>query len=440
MMAMLVVLASSCFAGTCGDPEFVPLIAPDSLRGWVPVNCGPATFSLRQAEDGTPFIHCTGQPTGLLRTERQYENFILELEWMHELPAGNAGLFVWSDTLPALGVPFSRSIEVQVMLTPDNHDEQGRLLYTGQGDVFSIWGAKMTPLRPHPAGWERCLPSERRTKGAGEWNHYRVVCDRGSLRLSINGAEVSGGDNITPRRGVICLESEGTPVRFRNIRIAELPPTTPALSPEQCASFIEGFRSIQAGPGLAGWLPSEGWAAQDSQMHAVDGSGALATPTSFGDYDLQFDWKWTGTPVERALQVFTATGREAHGREGALQTATVPDAGSRGVLLRGDARGAVALWCNPCGSGCLTGVRGDRALSAEQRAAAMPAARKDAIIGSWNRTLISVRGTRVSVTMNGAEVVRNAAVPGLAGHGPIVLDGGAGAIAFANVMVREVNP
>lgn len=437
MLAEIALLAASLCAG---NPEFVPLIARDSLAGWVRVNCAEDTFSLRHADDGSPYIQCTGQPTGLLRTERQYENFILELEWMHELPAGNAGLFVWSDTLPALGVPFSRSIEVQVMLTPDNHDDQGRLLYTGQGDVFSIWGAKMTPLRPHPAGWERCLPAERRTKGAGEWNHYRVVCDHGSLRLSINGAEVSGGDNITPCRGVICLESEGTPVRFRNIRIAELPPTTPALSPEQCASFIEGFHSIQAGAEFTGWTKADGWSVADAQMQAADGSGALATPASYTDFDLQFDWKWTGAPVDRALQVYTAVGREAHGREGALQTATVPDAGSRAVLLRGDARGAVALWCNPCGSGCLTGVRGDRALTQEQRAAAMPGARKDAAIGSWNRTLISVRGDAVSVTINGSEVVRSAHAPGLAASGPIVLAGGAGSIAYANVMVREVAP
>ena len=49
--------------------------------------------------------------------------------------------------------------------------------------MFSIWGAKMTPLREHPAGWERTLPSERVTKGAGEWNHYRVTAKDGTLKL-----------------------------------------------------------------------------------------------------------------------------------------------------------------------------------------------------------------------------------------------------------------
>ena len=50
-------------------------------------------------------IVSTGVPTGLLRSEKQYENFILELEWKHLKAGGNAGLFVWSDPLTALGEP-----------------------------------------------------------------------------------------------------------------------------------------------------------------------------------------------------------------------------------------------------------------------------------------------------------------------------------------------
>ena len=45
----------------------------------------------------------------------------------------------------------------------------------------------------------------------------------GELRLWVNGEEVSGGNNIDPRAGYLCLESEGSPIDFRNIRIRELP-------------------------------------------------------------------------------------------------------------------------------------------------------------------------------------------------------------------------
>ena len=85
---------------------------------------------------------------------------------------------------------------------------------------------------------------ENRVKPAGEWNHYRVVCNDGSLKLSVNGKEVSGGSLCRPRKGYICLESEGAPIRFRNIRIMELPPgITP---PERCAPVVENKQPSQA--------------------------------------------------------------------------------------------------------------------------------------------------------------------------------------------------
>jgi hypothetical protein len=72
-------------------------------------------------------------------------------------------------------------------------------------------------------GWARCLPSERRCKGGGEWNHYRVVAQNGSIKLSVNGKEVSGVSKANPRRGYIALESEGAECTFRNLKIKELP-------------------------------------------------------------------------------------------------------------------------------------------------------------------------------------------------------------------------
>jgi hypothetical protein len=199
------------------DEGFVPLFNGKDLSGWVPVNVREDTFTVR---DG--LIHCTGKPTGVMRTDRMYENFILELEWRHMRPKGNAGVFVWSDGVLAPGTPFTRSIEVQVL------DGRNTDNYTSHGDVFAIHGARMKPDRPHPAGWMRCLPSEHRSKPAGEWNHYRIDCQDGVIQLSVNGKVVSGGSECKPRKGYICLEAEGSEVHFRNIRIKELPTTNPA--------------------------------------------------------------------------------------------------------------------------------------------------------------------------------------------------------------------
>jgi len=39
----------------------------------------------------------------------------------------------------------------------------------------------------------------------------------------VNGEEVSGGTGCEPDRGYLCLESEGSPILFRKLRIRELP-------------------------------------------------------------------------------------------------------------------------------------------------------------------------------------------------------------------------
>ena len=52
-----------------------------------------------------------------------------------------------------------------------------------------------------------------------------VSCNDGVLKLAVNGKVVSGGSECKPRKGYICLESEGSEVHFRNLRIKELPST-----------------------------------------------------------------------------------------------------------------------------------------------------------------------------------------------------------------------
>ena len=141
----LFLLMSMMYFGSAlqaAEDGFVPLFNGKNLDGWVNVNCAPETWTVR---DG--IIVCTGIPTGVLRTTKQYENYILELEWRHLHQRGNAGLFIHSDPVTAVGKPFTRSIEIQIM---DGN----------AGDMFSIHGATMSPDKPHPKGWVRSFPSE----------------------------------------------------------------------------------------------------------------------------------------------------------------------------------------------------------------------------------------------------------------------------------------
>jgi len=250
-------------AARSAEEEFVSLFNGVDLNGWVNANCAPETWSVR---DGV--IHCTGRPTGAMRTTRQYENFILEVEWRHLSRGGNSGVFIWGTPIAAPGVPFLRGIEVQVL--DHGYDAKGKNeWYTTHGDVFPIHGATMKPFGRHNG--MRSFPSEERSKGSPEWNHYRVVCSNGVLRLHVNGKEVSGGEDCNYRKGYLALESEGAPVEFRNIRIRELPSSGAAAS--LTAPLDQGWRALFTGLDLRGWTTN----AATAQHWRVNGERLLRT-------------------------------------------------------------------------------------------------------------------------------------------------------------------
>jgi hypothetical protein len=278
-IACLLLLAVGCSSGPGARGDgFVPLFNGKDFTGWVRVNCAPETF---RVEDG--IIISTGKPTGVMRTERMYENYVIELDWMHMKKGGNAGLFIHSGAFPAKGTPFTKGHEIQVL---DGDSPEG--VWTGHGDVFSIHGATFEPDRKHPKGWMRCLPSEKRANPFGQWNHYRVTVNNGTIKLEVNGKEVSGGTKCNPRKGYICLESEGSECRFKNIWIKELPSTNPPES--EIAEAAQGFTSLYTGLDFRGWKNADGWKALD---WAFEGSAdrVLWTEKTYADFALVFDWR-----------------------------------------------------------------------------------------------------------------------------------------------------
>ncbi len=265
------------------DDGFKPLFNGKNLDGWVNVNCHPGTFFVK---DNT--IITTGSPTGFLRTDKHYENFVLEFEWMHveKVKMANSGLFVWGDPLPAVGTPYTRGIEVQVLINFAPKDGWA----TSHGDIFSIWGARCTPDRVHPVNpkMERCLPSENRVKGGGEWNHYKVTANDGVIKLAVNGKEVSGVSKSNPRKGYLALESEGSECHFKNIKIKELPSTNP--KPDEIAKVWEGDVSLFNGLDLKGWKAfNAAWKAGGGVMR---GNADLTCEKTFPNGGtITFDWK-----------------------------------------------------------------------------------------------------------------------------------------------------
>lgn len=282
LQSLVLLSAFVCSAAAQEAGEFKPLFNGKDLSGWVNVNCAPETWTVK---DG--MLHCDGIPTGALRTERQYENFVLELEWRHLQPGGNAGVFIWAGPLSAPGQPFLRAIEVQVL---DHGYGQGPG-HTTHGDVFPIHGSTMKPFGR--SSGQRSFPSEERSKGSPEWNHYRITCQDGVLRLAVNGKEVSGGSDCTWRKGYIALESEGGVVDWKNIRIQELPGSS--ATPEQTAPTAAGDLSLYDGRSLKGWTASTpagsaaAWRAEDWELAGNGTGGTLTLNQKPGDFRLQFD-------------------------------------------------------------------------------------------------------------------------------------------------------
>jgi hypothetical protein len=185
------------------------------LSGWVNVNTAPDTWSVK---DG--MIVCTGKPMGVLRTDRQYENFILSLEWMHLTAGGNSGAYIWAEGTVPEGKPFPKGVEVQILELEYATQHNVTDAYV-HGELFPVGG--MTTVPDNPRG-PRSKAAENRCKGKGEWNSYTLVCVDGVIKMAINGKFVNGISKASQKKGYICLESEGAPIHFRNIRIMELPP------------------------------------------------------------------------------------------------------------------------------------------------------------------------------------------------------------------------
>lgn len=166
---------------------------------------------------------CSGEPIGVIRSEKKYENFIMHIEWKHMEAGGNSGTFVWSDAEPGDN-RLPNGVEVQ-MLELDwvnlntRNGEKPPVAYV-HGELFGVGGVEIVPDNPRGV---RSKSKENRCKGKGEWNTYEVVCVDGTIKLSVNGKFVNGISKSSKTSGYICLESEGAEIHFRNLRIIELP-------------------------------------------------------------------------------------------------------------------------------------------------------------------------------------------------------------------------
>ncbi|MDI6447460.1 3-keto-disaccharide hydrolase [Anaerobaca lacustris] len=156
-------------------------------------------------------IHCKGEPFGYLRTEQRYSDYHLHLEWRWPETPTNSGVLLHMNGPDKI---WPECIEVQ--LKAGNAGDF--VLMNGTGLTVDGTDRRDTSKR------FVVIPKKAATseKPAGQWNSYDIHCKGGSIRVYVNGVLQNEGTNASPMAGFIGLQSEGSPIEFRNIYILPL--------------------------------------------------------------------------------------------------------------------------------------------------------------------------------------------------------------------------
>jgi hypothetical protein len=196
------------------------------------------------------------------------------------------------------------------------------------------------------------------------------------------------------------------------------------------AADAQNFTPLFNGTTLDGWIVPAGdnghWKVVDGVIDydarsEAPGDKNLWSTREYADFVLRVEWRIKDTPyINSRVHYILPDGTHARDTKGKTLLLSLPDSDS-GIVLRGDVKNQVNIWCWPIGSGELYGYRTDKNSSAETRAAVTPRTQADKPVGEWNAFEITVRGDRVSVVLNGILVIDQAQLPAMAARGPVAL-------------------
>ncbi|MEE2712109.1 MAG: PVC-type heme-binding CxxCH protein, partial [Planctomycetota bacterium] len=151
-------------------------------------------------------LDCKGGPSGYIRTEKDYANFILELDWRFPGRPGNSGVLL---RMVGEDKVWPKSIEAD-------------LVSHGAGDILNMGDFEMEvdEDRTRGARTQKIHPTNERP--IGQWNQYKITLFGGDLTLEVNGKIQNVGRWCEELPGKIGLQSGGAHIQFRNIRLTPL--------------------------------------------------------------------------------------------------------------------------------------------------------------------------------------------------------------------------
>jgi hypothetical protein len=157
-------------------------------------------------------IHCEGSVYGYLITDKEYDNYVLKVQWRwgERLPkVPNSGVFVHVNGPDKI---WPKAIEAQLMA---NHAGDFWLV-----DNFKL---KVDAARQDPKVKRHYLRMKDNVeKKVGEWNQYEITCKGDTIKLVINDQVVNEGTEAELTKGRILLQSEGAEIWFRNVELKHL--------------------------------------------------------------------------------------------------------------------------------------------------------------------------------------------------------------------------
>ncbi len=209
MWAVAVLLTAPLMAQAQPRGE-ISLFNGKDLSGWTHVSADPNTKmeDVWSVVDGT--IVCTGKPAGYLRTKKEdFGNYRLTVDWRWKGNGGNNGVLVHATEPGALGV-WPKSIEVQ-------------LAHENAGDFWVIGTELDVPNEDQRKQGRRHLNlTDGSEKPLGEWNTMEITCRGDEILVKVNDELVNHATAVSQTQGAICLQSEGTEIQFRNIKLTPL--------------------------------------------------------------------------------------------------------------------------------------------------------------------------------------------------------------------------
>jgi len=185
------------------------------------------------------------------------------------------------------------------------------------------------------------------------------------------------------------------------------------------------------------WKVVDGIIDYDGKSEA-QGDKNLWSKKEYGDFVLKVDWRFSGPPHKEKVPLILPDGTTPKNPDGSDQKVEIDYPGDSGIYLRGNSKSQVNIWNWPIGSGEVYGYRMDKKMSPEVRKGVTPIKRADKPIGEWNSFVITMKGDRLTVVLNGETVIKNAQLPGVPKTGKIALQHHGDPIQFRNIFIKEL--